>query len=609
MSFDTSAVIQGGSYGRRKFDKNDNPYFQEYGKAIYVDEIIDNIETQETFLKLSFRHRDGKTKRLTLPHQGIGDNSIVTELAKAGADAPKQNANLIIDTLRLQEDEIENSGQGVSKVYENLGWIQLPYEDNNGQIVGAKLCYRGANLLGHIKAKYSGDYKVTTQGSYQVWREMVINEILGRTTLEVLLIAGLSAVVNGIVAPLSTGENPIIHISYPSGKGKSTIGYLIASTAGEPFSGQRSIYQRNGTIKSQRSLYRSWGSTETAIIAGCAGNRGSVIVFNELSKLPKGVNVDNLLYHLSEGSDKDRGNVELKVQQSDYYATTFISLGETSLLEKCRGKEEGLRIRVMEIEKPLTDSAEHSRKITETCISNNGFAAPMLANYIINNGGSDTVMKIYKQYVNELPAKMPNTPSQKRFIQKFAALFLTTAEIASAALNISFNLPSILSWLQQYEQEKGQERNTSAESYNVIIEDCRININNFIRKGFEKPSKEIFGTVKYFPNKQTNGKVLLEEYAIRKTRLQAILDKHNFPNIKTCIAEWKAAGVLNCDGDRPTRSRKIDPNTDALEDVYVFWVFSAANSVPRSAPKSKLIANSNLKSLLADDNEEDIENE
>lgn len=616
MAFSTSADIVGDSYGKNEYDTNNNCKFVPLGRAVFVNEIVDNIETQETSLKISFRHRDGKLKHTTVSHQGIGDGNIITELAKAGADVPKKNANIVIDTIRLQEDDIELSGQGVSRIYKGLGWIRLPFEDSSGQIVGSKWCFRSASLIGHISATYSGDYMVSPKGSYEVWRDMVKTEILGRPTLEILLVAGLSAVINGLIAPVTTGENPIVHVSFASGKGKSTIGHLLASTAGKPFNGQQIVYQRDGTIKNKKSLYRSWGATETAIIQGCAGNRGAVVIFNELSKLKKSVDVDNVIYNLSEGSDKDRGSPEQTIKQTDYYATTFISFGESSLLEKCKGKEEGLRIRVMEIEKPLTESAEHADKISKVCYENNGFAAPMIAKYILDNGGITEVLKIYEKYKDTLPAQMPDTPSKERFIAKFAALFMTTAEIATSALNIPFDLQGILNWLQEYENENGKERNTSASSYEKIIEDCRINSCNFYRNGYDEPKTVAWGTIKYFTDKVYQGKLLQEEYAIRKTRLQEILDKYHFPNIKTCIGQWKAAGVLSHDSDKPTRSRKIGPRAEASEDVYVFLVFSNSN---HTAPKSKLVSqataessnnlssNSKLDYLLSESEDEDDE--
>ena len=83
------------------------------------------------------------------------------------------------------------------------------------------------------------------------------------------------------------------------------------------------------------------------MVATQAGNRGVVTVLNELGKsLTK--NMTRLIFDLSEGSDKKRLNTDLKARISKGYSTTFISTGESSLLEKCDTKLEGLAVRVME---------------------------------------------------------------------------------------------------------------------------------------------------------------------------------------------------------------------------------------------------------------------
>ena len=54
-----------------------------------------------------------------------------------------------------------------------------------------------------------------------------------------------------------------------------------------------------------------------------------------------------------------------------------------------------------------------------------------------------------------------------------------------------------------------------------------------------------------------------------KKRVYSYFHKQH-ENIKTCEKAWMDAGLISCDKDRPTRSRKI---IDKYEDVYVFRVF------------------------------------
>jgi len=384
----------------------------------------------------------------------------------------------------------------------------------------------------------------------------------------------LAAVPNGIISAQTGIGNPIIHLCYASGKGKSTALMLAASTAGKPFDGEVKEIDSNGDTKTFKSIYQSWSATDNAMVTAQAGNRGVVTVLNELGK-SLSPNMTRLIFDLSEGSDKNRLNKDMKAGISEGFTTTFISCGESSLLDRCKSKYEGLAVRVMEINKPVTNSAEQSREIVKVCKNNGGFAAPMLAKYIIDNGGVDFVMAVYNRWVETLQAEIINTPSAERFVEKFAALFMTTAEIATDALGINFDIQGIHDFLCKYDEESGTLRNTSKSSYNLIVEKCHINEHKFYYKGnktqLEKtPIAECWGRISYKNKVLPDGRKVVEELEVRPSIVEAILHQNGYENIKTCEKAWLDAGLISCDKDRPTRSRKI---VDKYEDVYVFRVF------------------------------------
>ena len=603
MSFSTSAAIQNGYYGRWVYDKkNKTSNFLPLGKAVYIDFITDNIEDGDTHLGLSFDYI-GEPKHLTVLRSETADNTIIQTLARKGADVSKKHADVLVDTLRLQEANMEVNGKKTTKVYNHLGWIQRPVYDDYGVKIGSKYHYRAATLLGGLTAKYDGSYSVTPMGSFSAWKDMVKADVVGNPAIEVVLIASLSAVVNGLIAPITTGENPIVHLCTGSGLGKTTALDLASSAFGVPFDGERKVLNKYGEPISRRSIYGSWGATESATVTQCAGNRGAVIIFNELGKF-KGRDMSHIVYNLSEGTDKARLDHNMKAYTSETYFTTFLSAGEVSLLGRCVDRLEGLQNRVMEIEQPLTNNAEHSRRIKECSRSHNGWAAPVLAQYILDNGALDLVLPVYKGYCDSLMDKLPDTPSKARFVEKFVALFMTTAELASKALDIPFDMEGILNFFVEYENSKGQERNTSANSYEVILEACRTNKKSFYMDDQSDPVVKSYGRITY-PNRiLDDGKVVTEEYAIRRSFLEQVLRENNYPNIKTCAREWKTMGVLDYEAGHLTRSRKIDPAADP-ENVFVFRVFGDTAATPRVKPKSSLVKakvlNSKMKDLLADD--------
>lgn len=89
----------------------------------------------------------------------------------------------------------------------------------------------------------------------------------------------------------------------------------------------------------------------------------------------------------------------------------------------------------------------------------------MLAQYILDNGGLDFALNQYKGWVKQLSEERSQSPSSARFHEKYTALFLATAEMASEALGISFNVDALKQFLLDYDKNTSSSRNTSAGSY------------------------------------------------------------------------------------------------------------------------------------------------
>lgn len=588
MGIKTTAKFQNGYYGI--FELKDGKFkFKPLGKLPYLEEVLECIEDDSMFLKLSTSVH-GRRKVAYIKHGDLLDPQMCRELADLGFDVSRRLAEYFVEVIRLQEENLEAHGTVPTSAYSALGWIKLPYEDPNTGQLAFKLCYRSFRLVGTKQpAKYIGPYDIEPTGEYDAWRQLMETEIIPYPALQLVLVAALSAVIVGLLSTKIPIENPIVHLNLPSGKGKSTAGYVAASTAGKPFDGTMTAVDEDGKTVEKLSLYQSWGATDNAMVATQAGNRGVVTVLNELGKsLTK--NMTRLIFDLSEGSDKKRLNTDLKARISKGYSTAFISTGESSLLEKCDTKLEGLAVRVMEITSSLTKDAEHANRIKDGCFANCGFAAPKLAQYIIRNGGVDYVLPIYKQRVTELRARFSHGPSMERFVEKFAALFVTTAEIASQALKLPFDIEGLLTFLEEYDREHGAERNTSAASYNLIIQICRSQKHKFyvrhdkslprVRISDEiasSPTQECWGRITNMAKEHSDGRLIVQEFEIRKKNLEDLLISNGYTNKSTCVAAWRSLGVLDAeDATHPCRSRKIDPTAakGSSEDVYILRAFA-----------------------------------
>ena len=444
------ASIRDGQYGFWTNPTKTKPAeFIHLGKAISIEKITQNIETNEVRLELSLDYM-GESVTTTISREELSDNRLIQSLNKIGASAPKSYFDTLVASIMKQETLLEQQGYRPEKVYSHLGWLPVPVRDENGIIRGHQLHYRADHLIGGLSAEYDGQYSVTPIGDLDSWRQMVKEQIIGHPPLELVLLASLSAIVNGLIGPLTTGENPIFHLCGPSGCGKTTALYAATSVYGVPYEGEKRYTATSGEVICERSIYGSWGATENATTVQCCGNMGAVIIFNELGKFD-GKDLTKIVYNLSEGTDKVRLDPKMTSYTSESYATSIISSGEISLLSRCTSKATGLQVRVLEISDQLTDNAEQSRIIKAVCRKHNGQAAQVFAQYILDNGDRRLVLPIYKKYCSSLPSLLPCTSTSARFIEKFPALIMTTAELASDALGLSFDMAGILNYFVQHE--------------------------------------------------------------------------------------------------------------------------------------------------------------
>lgn len=330
MSIDTMARINGGYYGRlTESGKKGQFKFVRMGKAVYIAEICDDIENGDIYMVLNFDYM-GEARYLLVPRERISDPALMKELAQKGASVSKGRYETLVDTLILQEEELEQAANPLSKVYRHLGWIDMPEYDDQGAFIGNKPCFRAHELIGHCQARYIGDFDIGPYGKYKAWKALVEEEIIHTPVLQLVLIAALSAVVLGVVAPYRGNMNPILHLNYLSGRGKSVALQLAASVMSRPYDGEHNTYDAYGQPVTKRSLYGSWSATDNSLVSSLAAQRGVPTILNELGK-SLSPNMTRLVFDLSEGTDKKRMTRDLQIKVSEGYTTTVISCGESSL--------------------------------------------------------------------------------------------------------------------------------------------------------------------------------------------------------------------------------------------------------------------------------------
>ena len=556
--------IRNGYYGVVKYDTDGNEIgFSKKGKEVRLDTVCQSLENGAVTWEISFKYM-GNRKPFSFERCKIAEKKLISELQGQGADVTSKTFNCFIDSMRLQESQVVK----YKSTFNNLGWIQVPV---NGTL---EYCYRCSKLVGSRNAEYTGDLDLTPRGSKENWIDMVNAEVMGRPQLETILLAALSAPIVGLIGINNTTDNPIFHINFESGKGKSTVCYLATSVSGNPFDGKRKEYDKSKKTQIEKfSIYQSWGSTVKASISSHAGNRGVVAVLNELGKF-QGNDMTTLIFNLSEGSDIKRLNTQLGTIVTEGFNTVFISCGEMSLIDRCKSKLEGIRTRVLEIAVPMTESPEHALRIKEECVKNNGFAAPMIAKYIIDNGGYDMVYRLYQKALSKLRTT-PHEGISDRFLEKFPAYLMVASKLAKEALGLEFGIEKVVSFYYDCVRESHKDDGEVSKSYEEILECFNVNADNFysdVRP--DHTPRIIWGRIQH-STKIVQNHQLVKEYLIYPEKLRELLENLGYPNHKTQLKLWRDKGVLRCEYNHLTCKGRIDFKEDP-QRVYILQVWKDA---------------------------------
>jgi hypothetical protein len=515
-------------FGVLRKDKYGESYFIPKGEAVTLNFIVDSFETGEQFYLLSYK-RNGQDKTVLFPCEKLSKSGILS-LAKDGVDVTENNATVLLDCLQNQRYELVNCQASTPKqeyVHKQLGWFDV--QDSK--------VFRCDNLISMdvINSTYKGEYDIKPKGSLDVWSDMVKSQVLGNTNLELAVIIGLSACVNGYIGKVLGCDNLLVHFMGESTTGKTTASMLALSTAGYP--DQNSV--------SKESLFRTWHSTKNAMFQPLIGNNGYPVLFDEFS-MNSSNSITDLVYAMTNGKDKSRLNKDAEQKITNSFQTTIISTGEASLYNKCSNNT-GLLVRIVEFANvQWTESAKQSDIIKQCCRMNYGWAIQEMAKTLLDcdkNSIVDTFNEEKEKFLQCLN-KVDNF--SERIANKYTLLLVTTL-IANETFDFEFNYDEIFQALVDNENLTRQELSTDIgqTAYSKLVEYVEIHRANFVC-GCDHLANEVFG--KIFEEKQL---------LIPVDRFKIIMQSLGFEDVKPILKSWKASGMLIHEDGKLTVRRVI----------------------------------------------------
>lgn len=540
-------------------------------KLIWIDRITQNLETGTVTFDIIFYAR--KQFHRVFTTRAIFSEKKIQQLAEIGADVSEGNYRAVISYLLEQERILKNTHYEHS----SLGW-----KKNENELV-----YYHANSLtkkgvaNETRSTYNGNFDIQPQGSYQGWRKVITEQVLGRPQLEFALVYGFSAVINALLAESKSLDVLMLHIYGDSSTGKTTASQLMVSGFGKPNSS---------------GLLKSWNGTFNATMKILAGNHGVPLVLDE-SSTKTNAQFTEIIYLIGAGLDKARLDSESKLRDQEEWDGAFGSTGEqplTALSNQNTGKE----VRIIEIgNRNWTESAAHAEVIKNQLMANHGQAGPLFAQYVINHYQEGEWSDIFDQIKLDLIEEMPSKDSFSERLANKYAIQLLTAHLMNECFDFEVSIDGLQEYLIEIDQENMATRSLETRSYEFLQQKILENQASFNTAEGRFSGLKCSGSIK----KKSD----YLEVAVLKGVMEEWLREGQFSSSDVVLKGLKKDGLLDHEANKHSRDRKLpdDKGVQAKQTVYVLKMPSdlldsiSANDDTVLAPPAKKKGTTALKKI------------
>ena len=525
------------------FDSKSNKY-RHLCREIDIVTAKRNIITSNITIELSCTYK-GQKSTFEVGRETFAKSKIVEVLAQKGMDVNEGNSLGILNYLYWKEKEVE-----CKNIHDRLGWTKI---GNKEFFLGYKVNQNG------IESVYNGDMDIAPRGSYEQWKKVIDENVIGSKYLELALVLGFSSVVAAKLKSLIGLDVLFFHIYGKSTTGKTTALMVAASPFGRP------CKDRNGMI-------RTWLATDNAIIAYLKDKNGIPMLLDEASSR-KNKDYTSMIYQIADGSNKGRADKNGNLRENKVFSGTVLSTAENSILAYSNHNN-GLRVRLIELAQlPWTESAEQAEILKSELSQNYGVASDRFIEGIINYSDEKWIKAFEKSKKKVKQMMTMQDDFSSRTADKIAVIWLT-AILVKRILELDIDVDEVVKVLIDADAEQVQDRNMEQKAYECILSEVRKNHHKFavedkILKNdndIEMPKGEYWGKIIMRKDK-------LHEILIKKEDLQKILSENQFTDINTILSTWRDKGVIDVDKGKSeskfTRKRVLFPRGKAERVIVI----------------------------------------
>lgn len=383
-------------------------------------------------------------------------NGLLKVLLKKGVAIPDDQDTLVsINEYTL--DSCTNAP--LEYVHRQLGFTEI-----DGELV-----YLSANPIGdlseeELQSQYVDMKALDPKGTFEGWRNVICEEVLGHAPLELALVIGASAPLVYLIREAGMLEElPVVALVGESSSGKSSAMQLMSSIEGSTRIGGKILMNFNATVN--------------AFFKQLEDRNGGAYLFDEITG-KRDWDLGKIAYQLVAGVEKAACTANRTLKEQARFAGTVVFTGEHSLLENVK-MELGLLARVLTLQSVhWTKSAEHSEALKAKLHANHGTAIVPLIKHLmaaIKNDPDVFANQLREEQKALLELEPTNHGIENRLYFMYA-LFIMTAKVASQAWNIKLNIKGIRKLLLDAHEKNRPLESQAQKLYCQVI--AKINENH-----------------------------------------------------------------------------------------------------------------------------------
>ena len=173
---DKSVAIRNGMYGKWLHNKKaDECIFDYIGAAIYLNKTIIFAETMNRELELYFYDPQGQKVTFSLPREKMTEQ-FISEFTRKGIQVQKKNMGILLTSIFNQE---------------KFATVEIRHEKLGFSTYKSHKVFFGAKGIG-VNSVYAGKLAVAPTGSFDVWKRMIVEEVVN-TDMEIILAIAAAA--------------------------------------------------------------------------------------------------------------------------------------------------------------------------------------------------------------------------------------------------------------------------------------------------------------------------------------------------------------------------------------------------------------------------------